>query len=44
MLLAQACVKVLRVTGAGVSITAWLRVPLGAGDAMAARLKPSRPR
>ena len=38
MLLAQACVEVLRVTGAGVSITeAGLRVPLGASDAMAAR-------
>ncbi len=37
MLLAQACVKVLRVTGAGVSITdEGLRVPLGASDAMAA--------
>jgi len=37
MLLAQACVKVLRVTGAGVSITEQgLRVPLGASDAMAA--------
>jgi hypothetical protein len=38
MLLAQACVKVLRVTGAGISITeAGLRVPLGASDAMAAQ-------
>ena len=37
MLLAQACVKVLHVTGAGISITDGLRVPLGASDAMAAR-------
>ena len=37
MLLAQACVKVLHVTGAGVSITEeGLRLPLGASDAMAA--------
>jgi GAF domain len=37
MLLAQACVEVLRVTGAGVSITDGVRVPLGASDATAAR-------
>jgi hypothetical protein len=38
MLLAQACVTVLGVSGAGVSITEErLRVPLGASDAMAAR-------
>ena len=37
MLLAQACVKVLHVTGAGISITDGLRVPLGASDAMAAQ-------
>jgi hypothetical protein len=38
MLLAQACVKVLGVSGAGVSITdERLRVPLGASDAMAAQ-------
>ena len=37
MLLAQACVKVLRVTGAGISITAGLRVPLGASDTLAAQ-------
>ena len=37
MLLAQACVEVLRVTGAGVSITDGVRVPLGANDTTAAQ-------
>ena len=38
MLLTQACVEVLGVTGAGISIIdGGLRVPLGASDAMAAR-------
>ena len=37
MLLAQACVKVLHITGAGISITDRLRVPLGSSDATAAR-------
>ena len=37
MLLAQACVKVLHVTGAGISVTDGLRVPLGASDAAAAQ-------
>jgi hypothetical protein len=37
MLLAQACVDVLSVTGAGLSMTYQLRVPLGSSDPMAAR-------
>jgi hypothetical protein len=37
MLLAQACVKVLGVAGAGLSLTDELRVPLGASDDVAAR-------
>ena len=37
MLLAQACVKVLHVAGAGISVTDGLRVPLGASDAAAAQ-------
>ena len=37
MVLAQACVAVLPVAGAGISITDELRVPLGASDEMVAR-------
>jgi hypothetical protein len=37
MALSQACVEVLPVAGAGISLTDELRVPLGASDAMAAR-------
>lgn len=37
MTLSQACVEVLPVAGAGISLTDRLRVPLGASDAVAAR-------
>jgi hypothetical protein len=37
MVLAQACVNVLPVAGAGLSVTAELRIPLGASDETAAR-------
>ncbi|HEX8510344.1 MAG TPA: ANTAR domain-containing protein [Propionibacteriaceae bacterium] len=37
MALSQACVEVLPIAGAGISLTDELRVPLGASDAVAAR-------
>lgn len=37
MVLAQACVRVLPVAGAGLSVTDQLRIPLGASDELAAR-------